>query len=124
MNLLMKRHVPICFVNTLINWYSKLYVSVKWNNMCSTYLSVKSGVRQGGVLSPALFNIYMDVLILALKKLGHGCHLDNEFFGCICYADDMILLCPSMIALQKMLTKCDIVGTELGLKFNGTNNLK
>ena len=56
---LMRRHVPVAFLNIIINWYSKLKVMVRWNTALSQILRVRSGV-QGGVLSPSLFNIYAD----------------------------------------------------------------
>ena len=36
---------------------------------------IKSGIRQGGILSPALFNIHADVLLEALKESDLGCHM-------------------------------------------------
>jgi len=42
-------------------------------------------VRQGGVLSPVVFAIYMDVLIVRLRNAGYGCRLLNEFYGCLLY---------------------------------------
>jgi len=41
------------------NWHSKISVFIKWNNCYSSQCLLKSGVRQGGVLSPILFNIYI-----------------------------------------------------------------
>ena len=41
----------------------------------SSFSQLKSGVRQGGVLSPALFNIYVRSVVDALKKSDLGCHM-------------------------------------------------
>jgi len=38
-------------------------VFIKWNNCYSSQCLLKSGVRQGGVLSPILFNIYIASVI-------------------------------------------------------------
>ena len=42
-----------------------------------------NGVRQGGVLSPILFTIYMVDLLTGLKGLGVGCYWDQNFVGAV-----------------------------------------
>ena len=53
---LIKRGIPLCFLNLLIYWYSNLSSLVKWNGVLSETFRVYSGVRQGGVFSPRLFS--------------------------------------------------------------------
>ena len=52
----------------MYNWYSKLFAFVKWNDDLSSSFSVGSGVRQGLALSPAIFNVFMNLFISNLKK--------------------------------------------------------
>ena len=46
---------------------------VKWNGSLSGTFGASNGVKQSGVLSPLLFTVYLDQLILALKESGIGC---------------------------------------------------
>ena len=49
-------------------------MAVRWNNEYSDSFGVSNGVKQGGVLSPILFCIYIDNLLMSLKKNDIGCH--------------------------------------------------
>ena len=79
---------------------------------------MKSGVRQGGVISCLLFNIYINELICKLKNSENGCYLNGVFAGCIFYADDVLLLSGSMIKLQKLLDLSIEYANEFSMKFN------
>jgi hypothetical protein len=114
--------LPQCFTNVIINWYSKLSVVVKWNNCKSSALGVLSGVRQGGLLSPSLFNVYVNGMISSLRKQKYGCHIGNVYIGCIMYADDLLLLSGSVLELQRMLDCCGEVGRDIGLNFNSNKS--
>ena len=49
-------------------------------------------VRQGGVISPVLFAVYVDDIIERLNDCKLGCFMDDLYLGCIIYADDLILI--------------------------------
>ena len=42
------------------------------------------------------------------------------FVGCLCYADDVVLLAPSIDALRRMLHVCSAFADDYGLRFNPT----
>jgi hypothetical protein len=115
---LQDRNVPPCLINTLACWYSKLHAVVRWNASFSEKFQVCCGVRQGGILSPLLFNVYVDDLIQELSTDGFGCHISQTFFGCIMHADDILLLSPSIHGLQCMLDRCNVYGRKCDILFN------
>ena len=49
---------------------------VRWN---SSPFKVSNGVRQGSVLSPILFSVYLDSLLVDLSKSGVGCYWGSFF---------------------------------------------
>ena len=87
----------------LLNIYTNQTLCVRWGNIYSSTFEVSNGVKQGGVLSPILFNLYIDELLERLKKSGFGCHIGSMFMGAFCYADDCTLLAPSITSLKIML---------------------
>ena len=67
---------------------------IKWGKNSSTYFNVSNGVRQGGVLSPEMFAIYIDDLSLYLAMCKSGCYIDDQIMNHVMYADDICLLAP------------------------------
>ena len=102
--------------------YTSQTMCVKWNGISSTNFKCCNGVKQGAVLSPTLFCIYLDELLLTLSKLDVGCYLGHHFTGALAYADDLTLLAPSVNALQKMLSVCEQFSTEFDVKFNSSKS--
>jgi len=82
---------------------------------------IQCGVRQGGVLSPYLFSLYVDDVITALRNSGYGIFVCN-IFTCIPYADNIILLSCSFYGLQKMVNICAAYGACLDIKFNSVKS--
>ena len=66
----------------------------------SFWFCISGGVRQGGVLSPVLFAIYMDILVNKLWMAGYGCQLLNAFYGGLLFADDIMLLSHYVNAMR------------------------
>ena len=115
---LMERCVPVCFLKLIVYWYLNMTVRCRWMNGLSDYFSVTTGIKQGGVLSPQIFTLYVDELIICLKNSGIGCYFLNIFIACIMYADDLCLLAPSRGAMQKLLSICEEFSKEFCLSFN------
>ena len=77
----------MCFVRLLHNWYQKQTMQVSWGNRLSDPFGVSNGVRQGGVLSPTLFAVYMYDLSAELNKRNSGCYVGNCLLNHLMLAD-------------------------------------
>ena len=102
-----------------LSWYRSQKMRIQWNNVCfSDSFTVANGVRQGGVLSPFLFAVYLDSLLCGLSLSAVGCYWRWMFAGVFCFADNVVLLAPCASALRKMLSICSSYAASHGLIFN------
>jgi len=93
-------------------------VQVLWTGLVSDYFPLSNGVKQGGVISPILFCVYIDDLLLRLSSSGVSCYLGLNFVGALAYADDIVLLAPTLSAMRILLQICDSYVAEYDINFN------
>ncbi|KAL0872160.1 hypothetical protein ABMA27_004569 [Loxostege sticticalis] len=91
---------------------------VRWAGSLSGPYRLQCGVRQGGLTSPRLFSLYVNRLIGELSSTMVGCSVDGTFVNNISYADDMVLLSPSISALRKLVNICEGYAEAHGLRYN------
>ena len=112
------RSVPIYLVKLIAFWYVNQRVMVKWGNTLSDPFNVKNGIKQGGLLSPYLFNLYVDKLSVNLNASNVSCTVGNIIVSHLSYADDMVLVAPSKKALQKLLDVCSAYALEFDILYS------
>ena len=115
---LVRRQVPKYIVRLLVYWYANQKLCIKWNNAYSDFFHVSNGVRQGGILSPYLFNVYVDDLSYLLEGCNVGCSFSGKRLNHLMYADDLALLAPSISGLQDLIHVCEQFGVSHEVKFN------
>jgi len=86
---LIRRNVSMCIVRLLLSWYRQQSMQVKWGTNYSSPFTVTDGVRQGGVLSPYLFPVYLDELSIQLGSARVGCTVENMVVNHLMFADDI-----------------------------------
>ncbi|XP_026331758.1 uncharacterized protein LOC113239109 [Hyposmocoma kahamanoa] len=92
--------------------------NVRWGRALSDAYRLKCGVRQGGLTSPKLFNLYVNELVVALSSKPVGCHVDGICVNNISYADDMVLLGPTAGSIAELLRTCEQYTSSHGLVYN------
>jgi len=90
----------------------------KWGDTFTDYFDVECGTKQGGILSPDFFSVYINDLIDLLRKENIGCHILSIFLACIVFADDFTLLAPTRAVMTELVEICRTYCTRFCLKFN------
>ena len=115
---LIVKGLPAVVIRVLVFMYEEQQGWVKLGGKRSSSFQLTNGTRQGSVLSPVLFSVYLDDLLTELRALQLGCHIGGWWYGALGYADDLILLAPNREVLQKMLVVCERYGAEHNLVFS------
>ena len=115
---LLDRGLPCIFIRFLMVWYCCQEFVVRWGDIFSVPFNVSNGVRQGGILSPLLFNIYVDDLSHMLNRTQVGCTINGVIYNHLIYADDTVLIAPSARALQTLLNHCDEFSKNCDIIYN------
>ena len=116
--LLLKKDIPGTVIRLLLDSYTRQYAYMRWNNCMSTPIKMENGVKQGGVLSPTLFCIYFDELLRRLRETDVGCHVGHMSYAAFGYADDLLLLSPSIHGLEILVKTSESFASEYGVTFN------
>ena len=82
-HILLNRKVPFCIIRLLMGSFERQMARFMWNSHVSDYFSISNGVKQGGVISPVMFNLYLDNLFISLKQSGLCCHINGTYMGAV-----------------------------------------
>ena len=115
---LLDRGMPAIIVRVIIFVYEEQYAWVKWGSARSDRFSIVNGTRQGSILSPALFSLYVDELLVELRGLGIGCRVAGVYMGAFGFCDDLLLLAPTRDGMQLMIETCERFAMKYNLKFS------
>ncbi|CAF1069867.1 unnamed protein product [Brachionus calyciflorus] len=103
-------------------YYDSSNGCVSLNGVFSKMFKIYCGVKQGGVLSAYLFNIFINDIIESCLKLNVGALINKLNVSIITYADDLSLMSPSDAHLQLMLDECSEYSKKWKIKFNPTKS--
>ena len=119
---LLKYNIGGTFYKKISSMYSHSICCVKDNYAWSEFFNYDKGVRQGCILSPLLFNLYLNELPFTLNNNAKDSILlpDVSHLNCLLYADDLLLISTSAEGLQQSLDRLSKYCQDWLLKINPT----
>lgn len=92
------------FIHIIKAIYSDTKVAIWDGNGMSEYFGTYMGVKQGCILSPILFSIFLNDLS---ETLYGGLLINNKRINLLMYADDIVLLAESPLVLNEMIRRLE-----------------
>ena len=119
---LVKKCVPLFIIKLLFFWYThkKNGSPLGYNYFYTKYYC--RWCKQGGIIYPILFNMYMDDLSIALNNSGIGGYLGDAFLNHLCYTDDICLISLFSSGMQQLLNICQNYASNHQLLYNGAKS--
>ena len=111
--------VPDHLIKLITNLYDSQQACVRTAKGDSDLFNIGQGVRQGCILSPALFNLYAEYIMRrALADWDRGLPVGGRRISNLRYADDTTLVATNASDLKDLLLKVKAESEVLGLKLN------
>jgi retron-type reverse transcriptase len=106
----------------LLKWYRSSYATVRWSTSMSRKFSITRGMKQGSLLSPILFKIFLDDLMAQLEHAQHGVRISDLKLNCCTYADDITIFASTITGLQSLIDICVSYAEVWRMKFSETKS--
>ncbi|BHF85772.1 hypothetical protein SprV_1002894400 [Sparganum proliferum] len=111
--------VPAKIIAMIKAYYRSTTARVLARNNLSQPFGIRSGVRQGCILSPILFNYAIDWILGRALRESDGVEIaPGHRLTDLDYADDIALLASSFGDLQSMVSRVNEVAKSVGLSIN------
>ena len=105
-------------VDLIESMYKQTKCAVMVNGKVTEWFNVFVGVRQGCLLSPSLFNLYLEFVMKGVQNLGSGVQMGNMSINNIRYADDTTLIEMVFDKLQMSTDALEEACSKWGMKIN------
>ena len=119
---LIDKRIPLFIIKLLVCWFSTQQMHIRWGNTTTSLFCVSNVVKQGTILSPVLFNVYMNQLSVKLNASNIGGDIGGVLVNHLCYTDDICLISLSSARMQQLLNICDTYAKEYDLLYNGSKS--
>ena len=119
--MLLKIGIPNKLVEINKNLYDKTECSIIDGGELTDWFPVNISVRQGCIMSPSLFNIFLEYVMKGVKSLNREFQLNENMSVDIRYADDTTFISAVFEKLQLYTLELEQACQKWGLKINPLN---
>ena len=95
---------------------------VRCGETTSTQFTVANGVKQGGIIYPVIFIVYMDDSSIVLNISDFEWYLGGVFLNHLCYADELCIISLSSNGMQQLLNIGQNYASSYQLLYNGAKS--
>ncbi len=106
------------FLGAVQSLYKDVKCCVRLNGKKTSWFDVTCGLKQGCLLSPLLFNMFVNDLAVDIENMGLGVPVGHDRLGVLLYADDLDLIAESEAELQQMLDMLGVWCSRWRMKVN------
>ena len=117
-NILSYYGIPKKYIDVITAVYEKTKCCVRIGRENTSSFEIKTGVRQGCVLSPFLFSLVIDYILKRIDDNNYGILVENKLLYDLDFADDIALLDTSNDNLQKSTNELQKLSEKVGLRLN------
>ena len=112
--------IPDHLTCLLRNLYAGQEATVRTGHGTTDWFQIGKGVRQGCILSPCLFNLYVEYIMrnAGLDEAQAGIKIAGRNINNLRYADDTTLMAESKEELRSLLMKVKEESEKVSLKLN------
>ena len=112
--------IPPKIRNLISTLYNHAVSAVRQDDGVGEWFRTSVGSRQGCILSPDLFNLYIEnIMSIALDRTeGIGVLVGGHLFNNLRFADDIALLASSADDLQELLNSVNETSTAFGMEIS------
>jgi len=104
--------------------YWNQYAVIRTTDGISRKICIRRGVRQGCIISPILFNLYSEYMMLDVQEKGKGIVIGGQNFTNLRYADDAVVISEEEAELQHTITTISDVCKEYGMEIINVKKTK
>ena len=109
--------INLKIVNIIKNVYTNVKSCVRHCNSYSSFFDCAVGLRQGEVLSPLMFSLFIeDLELFLLDDINSGLTIEDITIILLLFADDMVIIGKTPNELQKSLDLLKLYCDKWGLK--------